>query len=66
MLLVVGMSVVCLSIVLPFVSLVRLIKKDLFWTTMRRQKPDDAAPQDPMEKIFGTIIPQNIPESFVA
>jgi hypothetical protein len=43
-----------------------LIKKDFFWTNMRRQKTDDAAPQDPMEKIFGTIIPQNIPESFAA
>jgi hypothetical protein len=45
-----------------------LIKKDLFWTNMRRQKPD-AGPQhgqgqqDPMERIFGTIIPKNIPES---
>jgi hypothetical protein len=48
-----------------------LIKKDLFWTNMRRQKPD-AGPQqgqgqqDPMERIFGTIIPKNIPESLVS
>ena len=40
-----------------------LIKKDLFWTNMKRQKPEDAEPQDPMERIYGTIIPKNIPES---